>query len=162
MLLTRYDDTVSVETWGETAIFINPGRVLPKGVYFATLKDHDGANDRASGLDRPAVFRLSFGVPCSEYVARFGPRPPRPGKGGVVEGDWDFKDFEKLQPHPVYGWMGWVAILNPSRSSLDRLVPLLDASHLKARRSLSKRLQASGSREASTGQFARSDAQFRT
>lgn len=141
-LLVRYPDTVAVETWGETALFCNPGRRLPKGVYLATLKDHDGENDKASGLDRPGVFRLSIGVPRPHYVARFGPTPARPAKGGVIAGPWDFLTIDRVTPHPVYGWMGWIAVLNPSHRTLEDVFPLIDAAFEKARQSLRKRLSA--------------------
>lgn len=105
-LLARYDGTVSVEAWGETSIFYNLGRTLPRGVYFATVKRKDGANDRASRLDRPGVWRFNVGAPRPLYLERFGPPPPRPSKGGVVEGAWDFHALDRITPHPVYGWMG--------------------------------------------------------
>jgi hypothetical protein len=145
-LLARYPGLMAVETWGETALFLNPGDCLPRGVYFATLKGHDGENDQASKLDRPGVFRLSFVLRRSDYLARFGPTPPRPTKGGVTEGEWDFSRLDTLIPHPVYAWMGWVAILNPSCSRLEALFPLLDASFEKSQGSLSRRLSRVGRR----------------
>ncbi len=57
-------------TWGETSLFYNPGGVLPSGVYFCTVKEHDGANDRASNLDRPGVFRVALGLPQDCYEVR--------------------------------------------------------------------------------------------
>jgi len=138
-LLARYPDTVAIETWGETALFYNPGRRLAKGAYFATLKDHDWENDRASELHRPGVFRLNLGLPRAHYFSLFGPTPPRPPKGGVVEGGWDFLTPNRLTPHPVYGWMGWVAILNPSWEMLREMTPLFDAAYGKARRGVRRR-----------------------
>jgi hypothetical protein len=60
MLSARYADVSLATSWGETALFYNPGKRLPRGIYFATLKDHDGANDKASALHRHGVFRLSL------------------------------------------------------------------------------------------------------
>jgi hypothetical protein len=90
MLYARYADVSLATSWGETALFYNPGKRLPRGIYFATLKDHDGANDKASALHRLGVFRLSLGLPRGDYISRFGPMPLRPGKGGVVLGPWGF------------------------------------------------------------------------
>ena len=140
MLSARYADVSLANTWGETALFYNPGKRLPRGIYFATLKDHDGANDKASALHRPGVFRLSLGLPRGDYVSRFGPMPLRPGKGGVVLGPWDFTALDQLSPHPIYAWMGWVAVLNPSHSTLAALSPLFDAAFDKARHGFRKRL----------------------
>lgn len=52
-LLDRFDGTRVVEAWGERSIFYNPGHKLPRGVYFATVKEKDGDNDKASCLDGP-------------------------------------------------------------------------------------------------------------
>lgn len=95
------DSVVPKSSWGETALFYNPGRTLPSGVYFCTFKERDGENHRASVLTRDGVFRVSIGVSPATYVARFGPRPARPAKGGVVNTGHDFAALDVLTPHPV-------------------------------------------------------------
>ncbi|MEM7271389.1 MAG: DUF6194 family protein, partial [Pseudomonadota bacterium] len=77
----RYDDFTRKEAWGERTWFVNPGRVLPSGVYFLTIKETDGPNDRASRLDREGVWRLNIGLPRPVFEARFGSPPTRPAKG---------------------------------------------------------------------------------
>jgi hypothetical protein len=114
-----------VAAWGETSFFYNPGRKLPRGIYFATLKDKDGDNDRASNLKRPSVFRLNIGISKSTYCSLFGPQPSRPAAGGVVATGHDFTALDQLLPHPVYGWMSWVSVLNPSASTFQAVKPLL-------------------------------------
>jgi hypothetical protein len=42
--------------------FITHIKILPKGIYFATIKEKDGPNDKASELNRANVYRLSTGV----------------------------------------------------------------------------------------------------
>ncbi len=140
-LLARHEGVVPVESWGETALFYNPARRLPRGVYFAMLKRKDGANDRASALRRPGVFRLSLGTSQALFEARFGPPPPRPAKGCAVRRPWDFTALDRCTPHPVYGWMCWVAILNPSPASLACLLPLADAAHARAMAGYEQRLR---------------------
>lgn len=128
------------DAWGETSYFYNPGRWLPRGAYFATVKDRDGANDGASALNRPGVWRLSMGVSTAAYVELFGSRPPRPPKGGVIAGDWDFRVLDVLTPHPIYGWMAWVAVLTPSVTTwVDRCQPLLVDAHSRARTTFERR-----------------------
>ena len=128
-LCATLDDVVPKASWGETALFYNPGRTLPNGVYFCTFKEHDGENDRASVLTRDGVFRVSIGVPHETYVARFGPRPARPAKGGVVTTGHDFAALDVLTPHPVYAWMGWVQILSPTASSYAEIRALIEEAH---------------------------------
>ncbi len=128
----RYPGVVPKASWGETSLFVNPGGQLPSGVYFCTLKDHDGANDCAARLDRDGVYRLALGLPPAAYGQRFGARPARPPKGGVVDTGHDFTQLNLLMPHPVYAWMGWVQLLSPSRETFEALLPLLDEAHRAA------------------------------
>ncbi|RED13149.1 DUF6194 family protein [Pontivivens insulae] len=138
----RHPDLILTESWGEQALFLNPLGALKRGVYVATIKQKDGENDRASQIDRPGIWRLNVGVPPSRFEAEFGPRPARPAKGGVIGGDWDFTELNRLTPHPVYGWMGWLAILNPSESRWPQIAELIDAAHAKATIAARKRVAA--------------------
>jgi len=80
-LLAEYSDTKTVSAWGESSIFYNPNNRLPRGVYFATLKNKDGENDRASSLNREGVFRFNIGTSKELYQELFGPLPARPPDG---------------------------------------------------------------------------------
>lgn len=140
-LLDRFEGTRVVEAWGERSIFYNPGLMLPRGVYFATVKEKDGENDKASHLDRAGVFRLNVGTMKPLFLERFGPPPSRPSKGGVVDGPWDFTAADTLTPHPVYGWMSWVAVLNPSNETLTIMNEILEAAFGKAKASFEKKVR---------------------
>ena len=131
-LSSSFEGLIRLETWGELAFFYNPNRRLKRGAYFATIKQKDGEHDRASRLDRPGVYRLNFSVPKPDYIERFGSLPSRPGKGGVICGDWDFTVLNQLTPHPVYGWMGWVSVLSPTAETFERCRPLLALAHRQA------------------------------
>ncbi|EPC03998.1 hypothetical protein L861_01460 [Litchfieldella anticariensis FP35 = DSM 16096] len=128
-LLDRYPGVVSVNAWGEQSFFYNPESMLPRGVYFATLKDKDGANDNASGLYRDGVYRFNFGVSKETYQKVLGSQPARPAAGGIVETGHDFTQLNTLLPHPVYGWMSWVCVLNPDTELFASLFPMLDESY---------------------------------
>lgn len=137
--LDRLEGTVLVESWGERGIFYNPGHALKRGVYLLTIKERDGANDRASQLDRPGIFRVNIGVRPDTYRTLFGPKPARPQAGGVVSLPCDFTVLDQLIPHPVYAWMGWVCILNPSEEAFQRTWPLVEEAHGYAREKFQKR-----------------------
>ena len=129
VITARLPGVVPKSSWGETALVYNPGGKLPHGVYFCTLKDHDGENDKASGLDRPGIFRVAIGLPGPTYVRLFGPKPKRPAKGGIVKGNLDFAALGRLMPHPIYAWMGWVQILSPDKECIERIFPLIGEAH---------------------------------
>jgi hypothetical protein len=138
-LTARFEGLAPKSTWGETSLFYNPGGALPNGVYFCTIKDHDGANDTASDLARPGVYRVALGLPRGRYELLFGTRPPRPPKGGVVDTGHDFAAVDVLTPHPVYAWMGWVQVLSPSAATFADLAPLFDEAYDAAVAKLGKR-----------------------
>lgn len=120
------------ESWGEISYFYNPEQRFARGTYFLTIKERDGSNDRASALDREGVWRLNFALPKAQYEQLFGPPPPRPAKGGVVDGDWDFTALDRLMPHPIYGWMAWACILSPAAATVDRIWPLIASGYERA------------------------------
>ena len=138
----RYPDTVVLSAWGEKAVFYNPKNKLKRGVYFATVKEKDGVHDKASNLNRPNVYRLSIGIPRDVYLQMFKRVPMRPHKGGVVETGNDFTSLDVFLPHPVYAWMGWITINNPSEGRLTEILMLMDKAIEKAKKSYKKRVSA--------------------
>ena len=92
---------VPKSSWGETSLFYNPGNKLPNGVYFCTIKENDGANDKSSKLSRNGVFRLSIGISKATYEMKFGEKPSRPEKGGIVVTGHDIASTNTLMPDPI-------------------------------------------------------------
>lgn len=137
--LTALKDVVLVESWGEKGIFYNPGKVLKRGVYVLTLKEKDGDNDKASLLNREGVYRVNVGLRKASFIQRFGYIPKRPAAGKVVQMEYDFADSDKIMPHPVYAWMGWVCVLNPSVKTFEELKPLIQEAYEFAREKFCKR-----------------------
>ena len=119
-------------SWGETSLFYNPENKLPNGVYFCTLKENDGENDKSSDLTRENVFRVSIGIPKDTYIDLFGEKPKRPAKGGIVDTGHDFTQLDVLMPHPIYAWMSWVCILSPSNNTFKEIYPLIEKAHSNA------------------------------
>ncbi len=128
-LCRRLEGVVPKASWGETSLFYNPGQALPNGVYFCTLKEHDGANDKSSNLDRDGVFRVAIGLAPASYTKLFGARPARPAQGGIVDTGDDFTALNVLMPHPIYAWMGWAQILNPAAETYAEISPLIHEAH---------------------------------
>lgn len=136
-----FEGVIPKASWGETSLFYNPKQQLPNGVYFCTLKDKNGENDQASQLDREGVFRLSIGISPKTYEGLFGQRPARPAKGGIVDTDDDFTELDRLMPHPIYGWMSWVQVLNPSTECFKNIYPLIAGAHANAVVKFNKRIE---------------------
>lgn len=137
---TEYlSDTVLVESWGEKGIFYNPNHALKRGVYVLTVKEKDGANDKDSNLNRDGIFRVNMGLRKQTFLELFGSIPARPAAGEVVKMEYDFTLLDTILPHPVYAWMGWISILNPSEDTFEKLKPLIEESYAFATEKFKKR-----------------------
>lgn len=123
--LDTFHDTVLVNSWGEKGIFYNPNNVLKRGVYVLTIKEKDGENDKSSNLNRDTIYRVNIGIRKETFKDQFGVIPTRPSAGGIVDMDYDFTKVDVIMPHPVYAWMGWVSVLNPSEETFEKLKPLM-------------------------------------
>jgi hypothetical protein len=105
--------------WGDTFFSYDPDRKLtPDGRFpFATIVTKDyGDFDCASNLNRPGVFRLNIGVSRVTFQSLFG---------GASDGIYDFAALDQIMPHPAYGKMFWVCVLNPSDGTFEKVKPLL-------------------------------------
>ena len=112
--MNQFQGVTLKNAYRERSFFYNPGKVLPHGIYFSTIKESDGPNDAFSQLDREDIFRISIGMGKRKYEQLFGRVPKRAPKGeSTLAGIWDFHQPDLLTPHPIYAWMGWVCVLNP-------------------------------------------------
>lgn len=141
LITSELEGVVPKSSWGETSLFYNPGKQLPNGVYFCTIKEKDGDNDKSSDLNRDSVFRVSIGISKSQYEQHFGVKPNRPEKGGIVKTGHDFTKLDELMPHPIYAWMSWVQILSPSEQSFEKTLPLIKDAHASAIVKFNKKIQ---------------------
>ncbi|WP_394821624.1 DUF6194 family protein [Pendulispora albinea] len=107
----------------DTFFFYSSYRKLP----FATLVTHDTDFDHASHLDRPDVFGLNVGIGRETFRSFFGPR-----RAGGGESPYDFTALDRVMPHPVYGAMHWVCVLNPSETTFRTVQPLLAEAYDRA------------------------------
>jgi hypothetical protein len=128
-ILDNYQGIIVMNAYRERSFFYNPDNSLPKGIYFATIKESDGPNDKSSNLGRDGVYRLSVGIGKKNYQNLFGIIPTRPMKGGIIDYDFDFSILNVLMPHPIYAWISWVAINNPTSENLETVKYLLDISY---------------------------------
>lgn len=93
---------------------------------FATIVTKDHESDSASKLDRPGVFRLNVGVGKETFRALFGELDDN---AAAI----DYAALDTLMPHPVYGKMYWVSVLNPSAKTFEMVKPLIAESLALAR-----------------------------
>ncbi len=116
---------------GDSFFFYNPDSSIPPDhrFPFVTLVTSD-INDPFSHLNRPSVFRLNIGIGKQTFHSLFGDPATLPSisaaDSGEISRDYDFSALDQLMPHPVYGRMLWVCVLNPSDETFETNVrPLL-------------------------------------
>jgi hypothetical protein len=102
---------------GGTFFFCGDERKFP----FATLSTAD-EYDQFSDLKRPGVFRLNAGVSKSTFQSLFHSARAH-----------DFTALDQIMPHPVYGKMYWVCVLNPSAETFEAVRPLLAEAYALAK-----------------------------
>lgn len=100
---------------GDYFFIFDPEQKFP----FATIVTRDNDYDHISELNRPGIFRLNLEVTKATYRDLFGE-----DKGGEESGR-DFTVLDTLMPHPMYGRMHWLCILNPSEAKFEEIKPLL-------------------------------------
>lgn len=137
--LENLEDVVLIESWGEKGIFYNPQNVLKRGIYILTVKEKDGENDKSSYLNRDGIYRVNIGVRKSTFINMFAETPKRPAKGESVDMDYDFTLTDTILPHPVYAWMSWICVLNPSEITFEQLKPFIQEAYEYAKEKFKKK-----------------------
>ncbi|PZG41427.1 hypothetical protein C1I98_21350 [Spongiactinospora gelatinilytica] len=95
-------------SWGDTYFYYAPDGVTPVNVQpFATVVTKNYPGDETSRLERPDVFRVNIATGKEEFVRWTGHTPREPATGQ------DPGATDTLIAHPLYGTMGWLAVLNP-------------------------------------------------
>lgn len=110
---------------GNSFFFYNPDRNVPPDhrFPFVTLVTND-LYDQFSNLTRPSVFRLNIGIGKQTFRSLFGqPSLPSGRDSSAISGensrDYDFTALDQIMPHPVYGRMLWVCVLNPREETFE-------------------------------------------
>lgn len=110
---------------GNSFFFYNPDSNVPPDhrFPFVTLVTSD-LYDQFSHLTRPSVFRLNIGIGKQAFRSLFGDLARSSGResaeiSGEHLSDYDFTALDQVMPHPVYGRMYWVCVLNPSDKTFE-------------------------------------------
>ena len=113
---------------GNSFFFYNPDSNVPPDhrFPFVTLVTSD-LYDQLSNLNRPSVFRLNIGIGKPTFRSLFGDPARSSGRDRAEINDenangYDFTALDQLMPHPVYGRMYWVCVLNPDQETFETKV----------------------------------------
>ncbi|WP_448808806.1 DUF6194 family protein [Agromyces bauzanensis] len=121
--------------WGDAFFYYSPDGEVPANEQpYATIVTKDYPDDTASRLDEEGRWRLNIHVDRQTFVRLTGEAPralTRARDAAVVD---------VINPHPVYGPLGWVAIVNPGARTMRTAIELLRGAHRAARARFERRL----------------------
>lgn len=80
-----------------------------------------------------------MGIRKNTFINMFGAVPKRPDKGGIVDMPYDFTEINNIIPHPVYAWMGWICVLNPTEMIFEELKPFIQEAYKYAKEKYEKK-----------------------
>lgn len=116
--------------WGDYFFYYAPDGLVPANTQpYATIVTKDYPDDAQSHLAPPHRWRLNIHV---------GQRKSSELTLGVAD-PTDFAATDVFLPHPVYGSLGWVAVVNPGEKTMPVLSSLLRDAHADARRRSARR-----------------------
>ncbi|WP_025763570.1 DUF6194 family protein [Dyadobacter tibetensis] len=91
-------------------------------VPFATIITKDNEYDAVSNLNREGFFRLNFCVDKDTIESLFKELPKSKKLEAYMHLGIDFTKEDTLMPHPTYGSMNWVCIVQPSRKTFETFI----------------------------------------
>jgi hypothetical protein len=127
-------DDVPEVAWGDAFFYYAPDGQIPRNVQpYATIVTKNYPDDTGSDLDPPGRWRVNVHVDRATFRQLTGEEPrslTRPR---------NYAATDVVMPHPFYGELGWIAVVNPGDRSTDTLVQLLRAAHEAARARVQRR-----------------------
>lgn len=126
--------------WGDAFFYYAPDGRPPQNVQpYGTVVTKNYPDDIASDLDPPSRWRLNIHVGRTAFRELTGESRP-------LDRPYDYAVTDLVLPHPVYGALGWICVVNPAERTGELVVELLRGAHDDARARLARRGQGSVSR----------------
>ncbi|MEV0966187.1 DUF6194 family protein [Streptomyces sp. NPDC049910] len=114
--------------WGDTFCYYAPDGRLPRNVQpYATVVTENQPGDTASDLDPPNRWRVNIRVDRAVFEELTGEEQRNLGRPR------DYAATDRVMPHPVYGALGWISVVNPGASTRNTVLRLLRDAHDAAR-----------------------------
>ncbi len=116
-------------SWGDSFFYYAPDGKLPTTTQpFATIVTKNYPGDESSRLNRPDTFRVNVFAGKETFSRLVGHEPRDPAVEEV-----DASTFDTVIAHPVYGELGWLAVVNPGLQTKTVIRDLLHRAYDQAR-----------------------------
>nr|BAV55985.1 hypothetical protein [Actinomadura fulva subsp. indica] len=128
-------------SWGDTFFYYSPDGITPTTTQpFATIVTKNYPGDEASRLDRPGAFRVNISAGKGAFIRWTGHAPREPAT------EVDPSAADTVIAHPVYGSLGWLAVVNPGPRTEAAIRELLGTAYHLARSRYERRAGVNQSR----------------
>ncbi|MFE5672221.1 DUF6194 family protein [Agromyces sp. NPDC056523] len=125
--------------WGDAFFYYSPGGGTPEHTQpYATIVTKDYPDDAASDLGAPDRWRVNIHVDRATFRESTGEDPRR------LTSVHDFAAADVINPHPVYGALGWICVVVPAERTMEQVVALLRQAHDAARSRATRRAEVGG------------------
>ena len=127
--------------WGDAFFYYAPDGQVPQHIQpYGTIVTKDYPDDTASRLGAvesgPDRWRVNIHVDRKAFEQLTGETPRE------LTRPRDFTTLDEFAPHPVYGRLGWVAVVNPAERTMGTVIELLREAHDSARTRYRRRREA--------------------
>jgi hypothetical protein len=123
--------------WGDAFFYFAPDGRMPQHTQpYGTIVTKDYPDDTASHLDADGRWRVNVHVDRAAFVELTGEEPRH------LERPRDFAAADVVNPHPVYGALGWVCVVVPGEGTTATVLGLLRRAHDAARARAERRTGA--------------------
>ena len=113
---------------GDAFFYYAPDGTMPKTTQpFATIVTKNYPDDERSRLNRPGSFRVNVAPGKAAFVEWTGHQPGEPAD------DIDPSVQDTVFAHPVYGSLGWLAVVNPGPATTQAVRNMLRKAYDLAR-----------------------------
>ncbi|MEU9760841.1 DUF6194 family protein [Streptomyces sp. NPDC047985] len=120
--------------WGDAFFHYAPDGRIPKNVQpYGTIVTKNYPDDAASDLDPPGRWRVNVHVDRVMFQELTGEEPRS------ISRPRDYAAADSVMPHPVYGALGWISVVNPGERTTATVVQLLHSAHEAARARFTRR-----------------------
>ncbi|MGR0220729.1 DUF6194 family protein [Agromyces sp. ZXT2-6] len=127
-------DDVPEVAWGDSFFYYAPDGRLPERTQpYATIVTKDYPGDTASALGGPDRWRVNVHVARGAFHDATGEDPR------ALSRRRDFAAADVVNPHPVYGSLGWICVVAPAERTLGTVLRLLREAHDRARARVERR-----------------------
>nr|WP_240757538.1 DUF6194 family protein [Nakamurella flava] len=122
-------------SWGDHFFYYAPDQRVPRNRQpYATIVTKDYPDDTGSELNAADRWRVNIHVGTELFTALLG-HPPAETAAAAT----DFSAADVFLPHPLYGAYGWVSVVTPGPSTMDRVLESLRVAHAADRRRVERR-----------------------